>query len=53
VAKETLTTTDDRAGKTYEILRNSGIIRAMDLKQIKVSQEDFGIMSYDPHWFKR
>jgi citrate synthase len=48
VAKETLTITDNRTGKTYEIPINSGTIRAMDLRQIKISEDDFGIMSYDP-----
>jgi len=48
VAKETLTITDNRTGKTYEIPINSGTIRAMDLRQIKFSEDDFGIMSYDP-----
>lgn len=48
MAKETLTITDNRTGKTYEIPTNSGTIRAMDLRQIKISEDDFGIMSYDP-----
>ncbi len=48
MAKETLTITDNRTGKTYEIPINSGTIRAMDLRQIKISEDDFGIMSYDP-----
>ncbi|HZX14931.1 MAG TPA: citrate/2-methylcitrate synthase, partial [Thermodesulfobacteriota bacterium] len=48
MAKETLTITDNRTRKTYEIPINSGTIRAMDLRQIKISEDDFGIMSYDP-----
>jgi citrate synthase len=48
LAKETLTITDNRSGKTYEVPINNGTIRAMDLRQIKISEEDFGIMSYDP-----
>ncbi len=48
MAKETLTIADNRTGKTYEIPINSGTIRAMDLRQIKISEDDFGIMSYDP-----
>ncbi len=48
MAKETLTITDNRTGKTYEIHIDSETIRAMDLRQIKVSEDDFGIMSYDP-----
>jgi citrate synthase len=48
VAKETLTIIDNRTGKTYEIPITHGTIRAMDLRQIKVSDDDFGMMSYDP-----
>ena len=48
MAKETLTVTDNRTGKTYEIPIERGAIRAMDLRQIRVSDEDFGLLSYDP-----
>ena len=48
MGKETLTITDNRTGKTYEIPIEHGAIRAMDLRQIKVSEDDFGLMSYDP-----
>ncbi|HXG31617.1 MAG TPA: citrate synthase [Thermodesulfobacteriota bacterium] len=48
MAKETLTIIDNRTGKTYEIPITHGTIRAMDLRQIKVSDDDFGMMSYDP-----
>ncbi|MCI0483441.1 MAG: citrate synthase [candidate division NC10 bacterium] len=48
MAKETVTITDNRTGKTYEIPVEHGAIRAMDLRQIKVSEDDFGLMSYDP-----
>jgi citrate synthase len=44
----TLTLTDNRTGKTYEIPIDHGTIRATDLRQIKVNEEDFGLMSYDP-----
>ncbi|MEW6736142.1 MAG: citrate synthase [Acidobacteriota bacterium] len=46
--KETLTIIDNRTGKTYEIPIANDAIRAMDLRQIKVNEEDFGLMSYDP-----
>jgi citrate synthase len=46
--KETLTVIDNRTGRTYEIPIQHGTIRAMDLRQIRVSDEDFGLMSYDP-----
>lgn len=44
----TLTITDNRTGKQYEIPVEHDTIRAMDLRQIKVSDEDFGLMTYDP-----
>jgi citrate synthase len=46
--KDTLTVTDNRTGKQYEIPIEHGAIRATDLRQIKVSADDFGLMSYDP-----
>jgi citrate synthase len=45
---ESLTVTDNRTGKTYELPISDGTVRGMDLRQIKVSEEDFGLMSYDP-----
>ncbi len=46
--KDTLTITDNRTGKTYELPVSEGTIRAMDLRQVKVDDEDFGLMTYDP-----
>jgi citrate synthase len=46
--KDTLTVTDNRNGKTYEIPIENGCIRTLALRQIKVSEEDFGLMGYDP-----
>jgi len=48
MAKQTLTITDNRTGKTYELPIENDTIRAMDLRQIKVAEEDFGMMTYDP-----
>ncbi len=48
MGKETLTVIDNRTGTEYELPITDGTIRAMDLRQIKVSEEDFGLMSYDP-----
>jgi citrate synthase len=48
VPTETLTITDDRTGRVYAVPIADGAIRAADLRQIKVSDEDFGLMSYDP-----
>ena len=45
---ETLSILDRRTGKTYEVPITEGTIRAIDLRQIKVNAEDFGLMSYDP-----
>ena len=46
--KDTLTITDNRTGKQYEVAVVDGTIRAMDLRQIKADEEDFGLMTYDP-----
>ena len=48
MGKDTLTITDNRTGKTYELEIKDGTIRSLDLRQIKVSKEDFGLMGYDP-----
>src|SRR5512140_2491557 len=45
---DSLTITDNRTGKTYEVPIADGTIRAIDLRQIKVSADDFGLMTYDP-----
>ena len=46
--QETLTVTDNRTGKTYDIPIEDGTIRGMALRDIKVDDDDFGLMSYDP-----
>src|SRR5688572_27493955 len=48
MSENTLTITDNRTGKEYELPVENGTIRAMDLRQIKVADDDFGLMSYDP-----
>ncbi len=48
MAANRLTVTDNRTGKVYELPIEQGAIRAMDLRQIKVSEDDFGLLSYDP-----
>ena len=45
---ETLTITDNRTNTTYEIAVENNTINALDLRQIKVNKDDFGMMSYDP-----
>jgi citrate synthase len=46
--RDTLTVTDNRTGKVYEVPIEDGAIRASALRTIKVDDEDFGLMSYDP-----
>ncbi|MDH3728436.1 MAG: citrate synthase [Myxococcales bacterium] len=46
--KDSLTIKDNRTGESYELPITHGTIRAMDLRQIKTSEDDFGMMSYDP-----
>ena len=48
MAKNTLSVTDNRTGKTYELKIEDGCIRTMDLRQIKSGPNDFGLMGYDP-----
>jgi len=45
---ETLTIIDNRTGKKYDIPISDDTIKAMDLRQIKVKEDDFGLMTYDP-----
>ncbi len=45
---ETLTITDNRTGKSYQVPIQDGTIKATDLRQIKVTPDEFGMMTYDP-----
>ncbi|HMK31527.1 MAG TPA: citrate synthase [Terriglobales bacterium] len=45
---ESVTITDNRNGKSYDLHLFNGNIRATDLRQIKLEPDDFGMMSYDP-----
>jgi citrate synthase len=47
VPKDSLTITDNRTGKVYELPISEGTIKAPDLRQIKTSDDDFGLMTYD------
>ncbi len=47
-SKNSLSITDNRTGKQYDIPIEHDTIRAMDLRQIKVNADDFGMMTYDP-----
>jgi citrate synthase len=46
--RDTLTVTDNRTGQTYEVPIEDGTVRAPDFRQVKVSEDDFGLMTYDP-----
>ena len=46
--EDSLTVTDNRTGRRYELPIESETIKAMDLRQIKVHEDDFGMMAYDP-----
>ena len=48
MAENTLTITDNRTGKHYEIAIENETIKALDLRKIKVADDDFGLMTYDP-----
>jgi citrate synthase len=47
-ATDSLTVTDNRTGRTYEIPITDETIRATELRNIKVNDDDFGLMTYDP-----
>ena len=47
-SKDSLTIRDNRTGQSYEIAIEHNTIRALDLRQIKVRSDDFGMMTYDP-----
>ncbi len=47
-AEDSLSITDNRTGETYEVEVTEGTVKAMDLRGVKVSDDDFGLMTYDP-----
>jgi citrate synthase len=48
MTRNSLSVTDNRTGKTYEIPIEHGAIRAVDLRQMRTGPDDFGLLSYDP-----
>ena len=48
MAEDTLTVTDNRTGRSYEMPIEDGAVRAMEFRQIKAHEGDFGLMVYDP-----
>ncbi|MBA2637487.1 MAG: citrate synthase [Solirubrobacterales bacterium] len=47
-AQDSLTVTDNRTGQTFELEVTDGTVKAMDFRQMKVNEDDFGLMTYDP-----
>jgi citrate synthase len=48
-SRNTLSVRDNRTGREYELdILDGDVVRAMDLRQIKVRDDDFGMMAYDP-----
>ena len=48
MSEQSLTITDNRTGKSYKLPIENGTVRAIDLRQIKTNEDDFGLMTYDP-----
>ncbi|HLA18884.1 MAG TPA: citrate synthase [Dehalococcoidia bacterium] len=48
MTKDSLSVTDNRTGTTYELPITDGTVRAIDFRQMRVSDDDFGVMVYDP-----
>src|ERR687895_1521353 len=46
--QDSLTVTDNRTGETFELEITEGTVKAMDFRQMKVDDNDFGLMTYDP-----
>src|SRR5919205_946677 len=47
-AQDTLSVTDNRTGESYEVEITDGTVKSMDFRGIKVDEDDFGLMTYDP-----
>ena len=48
MSKDTLSVTDNRTGETFELEITDGTVKAMDFRQMKANEDDFGLMTYDP-----
>ncbi len=48
MSRNTLSIVDNRTGKSYEIEIQDGAVRALQLRKIKTSEDDFGLVTYDP-----
>jgi citrate synthase len=47
-AQDSLSVTDNRTGESYDIEISDGTVKAMDFRDVKVDEDDFGLMTYDP-----
>ncbi|MDE3187135.1 MAG: citrate synthase [Acidobacteriota bacterium] len=48
MSSSSLTVTDNRTNRTYTLPVENGTVRSMDFRQMRTSDEDFGLMLYDP-----
>jgi citrate synthase len=48
VAKDSLSITDNRTGRTYEVPIDDETVKALDFRQMKEAEDDFGLKTYDP-----
>jgi citrate synthase len=48
MAEQSLSVTDNRTGESYELELTDGTVKAMDFRQMKTGEDDFGLMTYDP-----
>jgi citrate synthase len=48
VAKDSLSITDNRTGRTYEVPIEDETVKALDFRQMKEAEDDFGLKTYDP-----
>jgi hypothetical protein len=49
---ETLTITDNRTGRSFDVPIEDGAIRTTALREAKITEDDFGLMSYDPAFLR-
>jgi citrate synthase len=47
-SQDSLTVTDNRTGETFDLPITDGTVKAMEFRQMKVNEDDFGLMTYDP-----
>ncbi len=45
---ESLSVKDNRTGRDYDLEIEDGTVRSMGFREVKVDEDDFGLMTYDP-----